>query len=133
MHNQSSDILSSVNIPAFKKRVIDDRWLITPANANAGLINIATVETIYNTEDRVASIESDYITSTSLNSTLNDYVTNTALSTTLNDYATKQYVDNELASIDLSSYAKLEDLSSYAKLEDLSSYATIQYVDESIT
>ena len=124
---------------------ISDEY-ITESELNTELENYTTnvsLETTLENYTTNASLETtleNYTTNASLETTLENYTTNSSLETKLNDYATKQYVDNELANIDLSEYYTKSEvdntLNSYATNASLNTtleaYATKQYVDNGL-
>ena len=102
--------------------------------------SLETTLSYYTTNVSLETTLENYTTNSSLETTLKNYTTNSSLETKLNDYATKQYVDNELANIDLSEYYTKSEvdttLNSYATNASLNTtleaYATKQYVDNGL-
>ena len=124
---------------------ISDEY-ITESELNTELENYTTNASLetkledYTTNASLETTLENYTTNSSLETKLENYTTNSSLETKLNDYATKQYVDNELANIDLSEYYTKSEvdttLNSYATNASLNTtleaYATKQYVDNGL-
>lgn len=124
----------------------------TNASLETTLENYTTNASLETTLENYATLSSleDYATNASLETTLENYVTNSSLETKLNDYAkvssledyaTKQYVDNELANIDLSEYYTKSEvdntLNDYVTNTSLNStlndYATVSSLNDYVT
>ena len=104
-------------------------------------VSLETTLENYTTNASLETTLENYTTNASLETTLENYTTNSSLETKLNDYATKQYVDNELANIDLSEYYTKSEvdttLNNYVTNTSLNStlndYATVSSLNDYVT